>query len=168
MRKKHEINWREPSEDEIEYIKERYSRPTMTITVGIVFILLLVMASVGFLIYCNIKKHDVGVVISSVILSLVSSLFIIAIFCVIVADIRRIRCISGRKLLVADASVQNVSVQMRSRGKSSTTVQLATSTGVQLSMRSSGLKPLASKGKRALILNFGKTDKKDWRFVVKE
>ena len=68
----------------------------------------------------------------------------------------------------SDATVQNVTVQMRSRGKTSAKVQFITSTGVHLNMKSLGLEPLAEKGKRALILNFGKPDKKDWQFIVKE
>jgi hypothetical protein len=43
-----------------------------------------------------------------------------------------------------------------------------TSTKVHISMSSTGLKPLAEKGKHALILNFGKADRKDWQYVIME
>lgn len=39
--KNQEIKWREASEDEYEYIKEKYARPTAAITVGIAFSLFL-------------------------------------------------------------------------------------------------------------------------------
>ena len=163
-----EINWREASEDEFEYIKEKYMRPMAALTVGNSFVVLMMVATVAFVMYCNTKKHNVGAIICSIIVYLVMLILMVATICVIASDIRRINCIHKRKILVADATVQNVTVQMRSRGKTSAKVQFITSTGVHLNMKSLGLEPLAEKGKRALILNFGKSDKKDWQFVVKE
>ncbi len=107
--KNQEIKWRGASEDEFEYIKEKYARPTAAITVGIAFSLILMIAT-----------------------------------------------------------VRNKSVRMRSRGKTSVTIQFVTTTGVQLCARSNGLKPLAEKGKSALILYFGKNEKNNWKYVVKE
>ena len=69
--KNQEIKWREASEDKLEYIKEKYARPTAAITVGIAFSLILMSATVGFVIYCNIVNHNAGVIICSIIVYLV-------------------------------------------------------------------------------------------------
>ena len=163
-----EINWRDASEDEFEYIKKKYLSPMVAVTVGNAFVFLLIVATVAFLIYCNTKKHDIGAIICSVFVYIVMLILMVAVICLISTDIRRLSCISRRKFLVADASVQNVNVQMRSRGRTSATIQFLTSSGVRLSMKSTGLEPLAQKGRRALILYFGRSDKKDWQYVVKE
>ena len=163
-----EINWREASEDEYDYIKEKYMRPMTALTVGNSFVFLMMVATVAFVIYCNIKNHNVGAIICSIIVYLVMLILLVATIRVIASDIRRLSCIRRRKFQVSDATVQNVSVQMRTRGKTSAKVQFITSTGVHLNMKSIGLEPLAEKGKRALILYFGKDEKKDWQFIVKE
>ena len=54
-----EINWRDASEDEFEYIKKKYLSPMVAVTVGNAFVFLLIVATVAFLIYCNTKKHDI-------------------------------------------------------------------------------------------------------------
>lgn len=162
------IEWREASEDEYNYIKEKYARPMVALTVGMVFMFLLIIATVGFLIYCNIKNHSVGAIISSVIIYPIMLILMVAIIYVISKDIRRLNSLYRRKILVSDATVQNVNVQMGTRGRTRAKVQFITSTGVHVSMNSLGLEPLAEKGKHALILNFGKQDRKDWQFVVRE
>jgi len=166
--KNQEIKWREASEDEFEYIKEKYARPTAAITVGIAFSLILMIATVGFVIYCNIINHNAGVIICSIIVYLVMLILIVATGYILFADIRRLNCIYRKRFLVSDATVRNKSVRMRSRGKTSVTIQFVTTTGVQLCARSNGLKPLAEKGKSALILYFGKNEKNNWKYVVKE
>lgn len=128
MGNKSKIEWREVSEDEYKYIKEKYARPMGALMVGMMFMCLLMIAT----------------------------------------DIRRLNCFYKRKILVTDATVQNVSVQMGTRGKTRAKVQFLTSTGVHVSMNSLGLEPLAKKGKQAFIIYFGKQDRKDWQFVVKE
>ena len=163
-----EINWREASEDEYDYIKEKYMRPMAALTVGNSFVFLMMVATVAFVMYCNTRKHNVGAIICSIFVYLVMLFLMVMTIRIIVTDIRRLSLINKRKFLVSDATVQNVTVQMRSRGKTSAKVQFITSTGVHLNMKSLGLEPLAEKGKRALILNFGKPDKKDWQFIVKE
>ena len=168
MEKNQEIKWREASEDEFEYIKEKYARPTAAITVGIAFSLILMIATVGFVIYCNIVNHNAGVIICSIIVYLVMLILIVATGYILFADIRRLNCIYRKRFLVSDATVRNKSVRMRSRGKTSVTIQFVTTTGVQLCARSNGLKPLAEKGKSALILYFGKNEKNNWKYVVKE
>ena len=167
MGKNQEINWREASEDEFEYIREKYARPTATLTVGIVFLLFLMFATAGFVFYCNIKNHSVGAVICSVFVYLVMLILITATGHVLVNNIRELSRIRRRRFLVTDATVRNKSVQTRSRGKTSATIQFVTSTGVQLCARSTGLEPLAEKGRSALILYFGKIENKYWKYVVK-
>ena len=162
------IEWREASEDEYIYIKEKYARPMVTLTVGIMFAFLLMVATVVFLIYCNIMKHDVGAIIGSLIMYPIMLILMVVTIRVIATDVRRLKCFFRRKILVSDATVQNVNVQMGTRGRTRAKVQLMTSTKVHVSMKSLGLEPLAKKGKHALILNFGIPDRKDWQFVVKE
>jgi len=168
MGNKSTIEWREVSEDEYKYIKEKYVRPIVALMVGMVFMFILMIATVGFLIYCNIKNHSVGAIISSVIVYSIMLILMVAMIRAIATDIRRLHCFYRRKILVTDATVQNVSVQMGTRGRTRAKVQFLTSTGVHVSMNSLGLEPLAEKGKHAFILNFGKQDRKDWQFVVKE
>lgn len=168
MGNKSKIEWREVSEDEYKYIKEKYARPMGALMVGMMFMFLLMIATVGFLIYCNIKNHSVGAIISSVITYSIMLILMVAIIRAIATDIRRLNCFYKRKILVTDATVQNVSVQMGTRGRTRAKVQFLTSTGVHVSMNSLGLEPLAKKGKHAFIIYFGKQDRKDWQFVVKE
>ena len=156
-----EIKWRDASEDEFEYIKEKYARPTAALTAGNTFLFLLMVAAVIFVICCNTKKHDIGAIICSVIVYAVMLILMAATVYAIMTDIRRVRCIRKRKFLVTDATVQNVAVQVRSRGRTRAKVQFMTVAGVQLNMNSHGLEPLAEKGKHALIINFGRPDAKD-------
>lgn len=162
------IKWREASEDEYAYIKKKYAGPTAALLAGMIFMLLLMFATLAFMIYCNIKNHSAGAVAASLFMYPLMLFFIVMVIFVAAIDIRRLNSFYGRKIRVSDATVQNVNVQMGTRGRTHTRIQFMTSTNVHISMRSTGLKPLAEKGKHALILSFGKADRKDWQYVIKE
>ena len=168
MGRKSKIDWCEASEEEFDYIKEKYARPMVALTIGFMLVFLMIVAAVIFMIDCNIKKHDIGAIICSVFVYLIMLIIMVATIYVIVINIRRISCIYRRKFLVSDATVQSFTVRTGTKGPTQAKVHFITSTGAHISLPGTGLEPLAEKGKHALILNFEKLKKKDWQFVVKE